>query len=374
MAKYASTGVTSGEVDLLDDFSNTIAASLPVATANELGFFKSGSNLSIDGNNALNKTDTTYSTATTSASGLMSTADKSKLDGIADNANNYVLPVASSSTIGGAKRGSGLTEVDGEFSVVSSFKQVYTDSVNATQYTNHGVHHHGKFMGFGCWSRTNTSQVVPTLQYPTIGSNGAYSNWQNHIYNQTGSWRVNTWGGSWGISNNYGNTGYTHYYDPDSNNGKAGGVEITVDAGFSTSDKIFLIFSCPDVLYNTYATYLTMKKYLGGFRWQSGTGRWYEPYHAWGATGNWGDHSASTSYVGGTLGEEVNLLDELSGGNFGRPGPSFSVLANVPTTSAFKVRPWFRMLPVNNSFTSDRAGAQVKFQNSQIRMTAIITS
>ena len=48
-------------------------------------------------------TDTTYSVATTSANGLMSSTDKSKLDGIANNANNYSLPVASSSALGGIK-------------------------------------------------------------------------------------------------------------------------------------------------------------------------------------------------------------------------------------------------------------------------------
>jgi hypothetical protein len=37
-------------------------------------------------------TNTTYTNATTSASGLMSAADKTKLDGVADGANNYVHP------------------------------------------------------------------------------------------------------------------------------------------------------------------------------------------------------------------------------------------------------------------------------------------
>jgi hypothetical protein len=37
-------------------------------------------------------TNTTYSNATTSAAGLMSAADKTKLDGIATGANNYVHP------------------------------------------------------------------------------------------------------------------------------------------------------------------------------------------------------------------------------------------------------------------------------------------
>ena len=58
-------------------------------------------------------TDTTYSDATQSAAGLMSAADKTKLDGVAAGANNYSLPTMSSSTKGGAKVGSGLT-IDSE--------------------------------------------------------------------------------------------------------------------------------------------------------------------------------------------------------------------------------------------------------------------
>ena len=48
---------------------------------------------------------TVYTDATQSASGLMSAADKKKLDGIAANANNYALPVASSSALGGIQLG-----------------------------------------------------------------------------------------------------------------------------------------------------------------------------------------------------------------------------------------------------------------------------
>lgn len=47
--------------------------------------------------------DTTYSAATTSSQGLMSAADKIKLNGIAQNANNYILPVATADALGGVK-------------------------------------------------------------------------------------------------------------------------------------------------------------------------------------------------------------------------------------------------------------------------------
>ena len=58
-------------------------------------------------------TDTTYGLATTTSNGLMSATDKTKLDGIAANANNYTLPTASSSTKGGIKVGATLS-ISGE--------------------------------------------------------------------------------------------------------------------------------------------------------------------------------------------------------------------------------------------------------------------
>jgi len=55
--------------------------------------------------------DTTYSAASQSSAGLMSAADKTKLDGIATGANNYTysLPVATSSVLGGVKSGGDVT-------------------------------------------------------------------------------------------------------------------------------------------------------------------------------------------------------------------------------------------------------------------------
>ena len=50
------------------------------------------------------------------ASGLMSGADKAKLDGIASGANNYSLPTASSGVLGGIKVGTRLTITDGVLS------------------------------------------------------------------------------------------------------------------------------------------------------------------------------------------------------------------------------------------------------------------
>lgn len=59
---------------------------------------KAGSNVSLSnssGTVTIAATDTTYSAATQSANGLMSSTDKTKLDGIATGANNYTHPTSS---------------------------------------------------------------------------------------------------------------------------------------------------------------------------------------------------------------------------------------------------------------------------------------
>ena len=62
-------------------------------------------------------TNTTYAIVTTSVNGLMSSTDKTKLDGIATSANNYTLPVAST-VIGGVKSGTDITvDASGNVSV-----------------------------------------------------------------------------------------------------------------------------------------------------------------------------------------------------------------------------------------------------------------
>lgn len=54
--------------------------SLPTAAAGTLGGVKVGTNLSIDANGVLSARDTTYNNASSSEAGLMSAADKAKLD------------------------------------------------------------------------------------------------------------------------------------------------------------------------------------------------------------------------------------------------------------------------------------------------------
>ena len=64
------------------------------------------------------QSDVNIRKATTELAGVMSAVDKNKLDGIADGANNYTLPIASATALGGIKLGSGLSVTsDGTVSV-----------------------------------------------------------------------------------------------------------------------------------------------------------------------------------------------------------------------------------------------------------------
>lgn len=82
--------------------SASLAVNAPVASGTALAFIDSVSQAA---NGKITATKKTVSDATKSAHGLMSAADKTKLDGIAEGANNYELPVASSAALGGVKPG-----------------------------------------------------------------------------------------------------------------------------------------------------------------------------------------------------------------------------------------------------------------------------
>lgn len=101
----------------------------PTHTAKDIGFYK----VKVDGQGHVSSTeavaksditalgipaqDTTYDVATTDTDGLMSSTDKSKLDGIAEGANNYTLPQATTTTLGGVKVGSNISVSSGTISV-----------------------------------------------------------------------------------------------------------------------------------------------------------------------------------------------------------------------------------------------------------------
>jgi hypothetical protein len=78
-------------------------------------------------------TGTAHGAATTSVNGFMSSADKTKLNGIATNANNYSLPTATASVLGGVKIGTNVEVSSGTISVPSASKTKDGVITNSTQ-------------------------------------------------------------------------------------------------------------------------------------------------------------------------------------------------------------------------------------------------
>ena len=130
-------GTMSGAISTLNE--NKLGKTANASSASKLSntsaigsatnpVYFNASGVPVAGTYSLNKTvpsdavftDTTYSNATTSVNGLMSSTDKSKLDGIAANANNYSLPTATSSVLGGVKVGSNITNSSGTISLSKS--------------------------------------------------------------------------------------------------------------------------------------------------------------------------------------------------------------------------------------------------------------
>lgn len=112
--EYIYTGDTSAEYDSskwekLGDFRATVdlaGYAKKSEMINDLAFDQKGSSLFL----AVTKGDNTHisvfvPTASSSLSGAMSNTDKSKLDGIEANANNYSLPLATASLRGGIQVG-----------------------------------------------------------------------------------------------------------------------------------------------------------------------------------------------------------------------------------------------------------------------------
>ena len=92
IANLQSTTITSTNTGITSTGSigSGLSITLNPATAGTLGGIKVGQNLTIDETGLLNAIDTTYSVASASANGLMSSADFNKLAGIASGATANV--------------------------------------------------------------------------------------------------------------------------------------------------------------------------------------------------------------------------------------------------------------------------------------------
>ena len=139
---------TSGNYnDLTNRPSIPAAYTLPTASSSVMGGVKIGSNISVSGGvisltranvtGALGYTppvsDTTYVNATTSAAGLMSSTDKSKLDSIAANANNYVHPASHPASM---ITGLAAVATSGSYADLSDKPTIPTVPTNVSAFVN----------------------------------------------------------------------------------------------------------------------------------------------------------------------------------------------------------------------------------------------
>ena len=100
---YADTKVSSGTANMVTMSANAGATDRVLTSA--------GSNRTAKDSGVAIGDLARNTTATSSANGLMSKEDKTKLDGIAAGANKYTLPAATASALGGVKSGEDV-EVD----------------------------------------------------------------------------------------------------------------------------------------------------------------------------------------------------------------------------------------------------------------------
>lgn len=85
-------------------------------------------------------------------------AYKSKLDGIANNANNYSLPTASATTLGGIKVGSGLSIDNGVLSAATSSAKIDVVDIGLpTSYTSLTTTYNFPFPIKACFYMSNES-------------------------------------------------------------------------------------------------------------------------------------------------------------------------------------------------------------------------
>lgn len=108
-SKIKLDGMAEGAEPNQNAFSNIKVGTVTITANGETAtfFLEAGDNITFEADNATKKirisskdTNTTYGEATQSAQGLMSAADKKKLDGVAAFANNYSHPAYAARTSG----------------------------------------------------------------------------------------------------------------------------------------------------------------------------------------------------------------------------------------------------------------------------------
>lgn len=116
--------ITSGAVDSVNGQTGIVTISTNIAEGT-----RTSTSVPITSSTG---TGATLSVASTSLAGVMSATDKTKLDGIATNANNYSLPTGTSSTLGGIKLGSDTVQTTVANAVTATASKSYSVQVDAS--------------------------------------------------------------------------------------------------------------------------------------------------------------------------------------------------------------------------------------------------
>ena len=132
---------------------------------------------------------------TTSTSGLMSATDKAKLDGIAAGANNYVLPIASASVLGGIRVGSRLSIASG---VLSANAQAWSEITGKPTTFTPAAHTQGwdtitgkptTLSGYGI-TDAMTASAISNGFFKADGSSGLISDLTVWVNRKSGMYNV----------------------------------------------------------------------------------------------------------------------------------------------------------------------------------------
>lgn len=142
-----------------------IAAGAQVNVATNLGYTTAASNGVVTSSTG---TNATIPAATTSLAGLMTGVDKTKLDGIATGANNYSLPVATSTVLGGIELFSDTVQSVAANAVSTTASRTYGIQLNSA----------GQAVVNVPWSDTNTTYSagngisLSSTTFSVAGGNG----------------------------------------------------------------------------------------------------------------------------------------------------------------------------------------------------------
>ena len=181
--------------------------SLPTASSSVLGGIKVGTNLSIDGSGVLSSTNTTYSVGDGGLTQNNFTDSlKSKLDGIATSANNYSLPTSSSSVLGGVKVGTNLS-IDGS-GVLSSTDTTYSVGDGGLTQNNFTDTLKAKLDGI---EASSNNYSLPTASISVLGGVkvGSGLSITNGVLSSTGSGGTSIWSESNSTAGYTGNVSIT---------------------------------------------------------------------------------------------------------------------------------------------------------------------